>query len=257
MSKTHCILADPHSSPEADNSRFDLAGKLIADLKPDVVINLGDHVDLASLSSYDKGKASFNGKNYEKDVVHGIEANDRLFAPMKKAKKKLPRTVILEGNHEHRIKKLLEYEPHLTGSRYGISFDNLAYSDYYNDVVEYEASTPGVINIDGIQYAHYIVSGVSGRPFSSAHHAFGLTKKEHTSTVVGHTHLFDYHINKDSAGNSRMGLVAGVFQDYDAPWAGKMNKLWHRGLCILRNVENGVGDLEWVSMERLKKEYGK
>lgn len=257
MSKTHLVIGDPHSHPDYPNERFDWAGKLITDLKPDVIINIGDHMDLASLSSYDKGKASFNGRNYEKDIEAGIEANDRLFAPMYKQKKKKPYTIILEGNHEHRIKKVLEYEPHLAGHRYGISPSNLAYNDYYDNYVEYEGGTPGKIKVDGINYSHYVVSGISGRAFNSTHHAYGLTKKEHESTVVGHSHLFDYHLARDTSGNARMGLVTGVFQDYDSGWAGTCNRLWSRGICILRNVENGVGDLEWVSIERLKKEYGK
>lgn len=256
MSKTHLILPDPHSHPDFSNDRFDLVGKLLLDLKPDVFINMGDHADLASLSAYDKGKASFHGRNYAKDIEACLEANDKIFGPIKKAKKKKPRSIILEGNHEHRIKKLLESEPHLGGSRYGVAFSDLGYSDNYGDVVEYTGSTPGMINVDGINYAHYVISGVSGRAFSSKHHAQGLTLTQHDSTVVGHSHLFDYHIARDMTGKSKMGVVAGVFQDYDSPWAGNINRLWHKGLIILRNVENGVGDLEWVSMERLKKEYG-
>lgn len=255
MSKTHLILPDPHSHPDYNNDRFDLVGKLMLDLKPDVFINMGDHADLASLSLYDKGKSSFHGRNYAKDIEAALDANERIFGPTKKAKKKKPRSIILEGNHEHRIKKLLEVDPHLSGSKFGVSFGDLGYKEHYHDIVEYEGSTPGSILVDGINYAHFVISGVSGRAYSSMHHAKGLTLTQHNSTVVGHSHLFDYCINRDMTGKAKMGLVAGVFQDYDSGWAGKINNLWNRGLVILRNVENGVGDVEWVSLERLRKEY--
>jgi hypothetical protein len=46
-----------------------------------------------------------------------------------------------------------------------------------------------------------------------------------------------------------------VYQDYKSEWAGEVNKLWWRGVVIKRNVENGAYDPEWVSIERLKREY--
>jgi len=52
-----------------------------------------------------------------------------------------------------------------------------------------------------------------------------------------------------------MGLVMGVYQDYDSGWAGESNRLWDRGIVIKRNVANGKYDPEFVSIERLKKEY--
>ena len=54
-----------------------------------------------------------------------------------------------------------------------------------------------------------------------------------------------------------MGLCAGVFNERHMTWAGEMNKLWSRGIVIKRNVDRGVYDLEWVSYERLRKEYSR
>lgn len=31
--------------------------------------------------------------------------------------------------------------------------------------------------------------------------------------------------------------------------------LWHSGVCYLRNVEDGCYDLEFISIEALKREY--
>jgi hypothetical protein len=54
-----------------------------------------------------------------------------------------------------------------------------------------------------------------------------------------------------------MGLVCGCYQDYSSDWAGEVNKLWIPGVAIKRGVDNGVYDLEWISLERIRKEYSK
>ncbi len=257
MSKVHLVLPDSHAHPDYGNERYDWVGKLILDIKPDVFINIGDTADMASLSAYDKGKASFHGRNYEKDIEAHLDAQERLWGPISKAKKKKPYSVVLEGNHEHRIKKVLDYEPHLEGVKYGISFKDLEFERYYSEVVEYDGGSPGVISVDGIDYAHYFVSGISGRALQSVHHGYALTVKRFNSSTCGHSHLFDYHVATDSSGGSRQGLVCGVYQDYVAPWAGVAQcNHWTSGVVIKRNVEGGRYDLQHISMEALRKEYG-
>lgn len=253
MSKIHLVLPDPHSHPDYDNRRADWVGQLLVDLKPDVFVNLGDQWDLASLSGYDKGKASFHGKAYKKDLDAGLEFTERLFAPIRKAKKKRPRTIFLEGNHEERQRRLLELQPELDGT---ISFEDFDLEKEYDDVVRYKGQTPGAIQVDGITYAHYLVTGVSGRGIGGEHPGFTLLTKHFSSVTCGHTHTFDYSIRTDAHGRRLHGLVAGVFQEHDSDWAGEVNRLWSRGLVIKREVENGDYDLEWVSLKRLEKEYG-
>ena len=258
MSRTHLIIPDSHAHPDYKNDRYDYIGKLILDLKPDVLVNIGDTADMASLSAYDKGKASFHGRNYEADINSHLDAQERMWGPITKAKKKKPYSVILEGNHEHRIKRVLEHEPHLEGIKYGISFKDLEFDKYYSDVVEYSGGAPGIITIDGIDYGHFFVSGISGRPLQSVHHGFALTQKRFRSSTCGHSHLLDHYVARDSSGLVRHGLVCGVYQDYVAPWAGKAAcNLWTSGVCIKRNVEGGRYDLQHISMEALRREYGK
>ena len=51
------------------------------------------------------------------------------------------------------------------------------------------------------------VSGISGRALQSVHHGFALTQKRFNSSTCGHSHLFDYHLLRDSSGSQRQGLV--------------------------------------------------
>ena len=255
MSKDYLIVPDPHGHPDHNNDRADWLGKFILDHKPDVVVNMGDTWDLPSLSSFDKGKASFSSASYEKDINAGLDFQDRMWHPIKKAKKKQPRKVFLEGNHEHRIKKVLEYEPHLAGDRYGISYKNLQLDNYYHDIVMYSGGTPGIITSDGISFAHFFVSGLMGRPIGGDHHASSLLAKNYSSCVAAHSHTADFAIRSGSNGKRIQGLVAGVFQDYVSGWAGNVNQLWWQGLVYLRNVDDGVYDPQFISMEALRKEY--
>ena len=51
--------------------------------EPDVIVHIGDHWDMPSLSSYDKkGSRQMEGKRYVKDIDVGNEAMDRFMAPI-------------------------------------------------------------------------------------------------------------------------------------------------------------------------------
>jgi len=256
ISKVHLICPDQHAHPTFNNDRADWLGQLIKDIKPDVVVNIGDAADLASLSSFDKGKASFVTRNYERDILSHLDFQERMWKPSKKSKRKRPHRIILEGNHEHRVKRAIDLSPELAGDRFGLSFNDLDFKHYYNEVVEYEGQTPGIISVDGIAYAHYFVSGLMGRPIGGIHHASSLIAKNLTSSVCGHSHTADWSVRTQPDGTKIMGLVCGVYQDYRSDWAGHVNDLWWKGVVVLRGVEDGHFDPEFISIKRLKEEYG-
>jgi hypothetical protein len=248
----HLVIPDSHAHPSYSNDRADYLAKLIIDLKPDVVINLGDQFDMASLSGYDKGKRSFVGRSYKLDIDAGLEFSERLWEPVRATKKKLPYRIYLEGNHEHRIEKALDLNPELDGT---IGFQDYDLDRYYDEVVRYEGSTPGIVNVDGVNYAHYFISGVMGRPISGEHPAYSLVSKLGDSVTAGHLHTTDYSVRTGVNGTKRHGLVAGCYFDYNSDWAGSANDLYWRGVIVKRNVNNGEYDPEWISINQLEKEY--
>lgn len=251
--KTHLVIPDPHAHPKHNNDRALWVSGLIADVKPDVVIDLGDTADMPSLSGYDKGKRSYAGRTYAADVAAHNDFQDKLWWRPKKSKRKMPRRVRLIGNHEQRIDRALDMQPELQGA---IGYQDLELERYYDDIVYYNGSTPGVIEIDGIHYAHYFVSGVMGRPIGGEHPAHSLISKKHNSCTQGHTHLFDHCLRVREDGQQIHGLIAGVCQDYASDWAGEVNRLWWRGVIIKRDVEDGSYNLEFISLDTLKREYG-
>jgi len=252
--RTHLIIPDQHAHPDYNNDRADWIGKLMLDVKPDVVINMGDAADMASLSHFDKGLASFHGNTYSRDIESHLEFQERMWRKPKAAKKRLPWRVILEGNHEHRIKRVLDQEPQLGGS-FGLSFRDLDWESYYNEIIPYKGGYPDYIEIDGVSYAHFFISGVMGRPIGGDHHAATLIAKNYTSCTAAHSHTVDWAVRTKTNGEKIMGAVVGVYQDYKSPWAGLVNDLWWSGVVVKREVQNGVYNPQFIGIDQLRREY--
>lgn len=254
MTKKILVVPDQHAHPDFNNDRADWLGRFILESKPDIVVNIGDAADMCSLSSYDKGKRAFQGKSYAKDINAHLDFQDRMWHPVNKSKKKKPSRYFFVGNHCQRIERALDLSPELEGT---IGYKDLMLEDFYNEVIHYEGDTPGIKVIEGIAFAHFFITGVMGRAISGEHQAYTLLSKNFQSCIQGHTHTLDFCERTNAEGKKIQGLVCGVFQDYDSPWAGERNKMWWRGLTVLNNVENGQFDLECISLKTLQKEYGK
>lgn len=251
--KTHIVIPDSHAHPQHHNDRAIWLGKLIQDVKPDVVVHIGDSADMPSLSGYDKGTKSFQGRRYADDINSHLDFQDKLWSTVKKAKKRLPYKLFFHGNHEQRIERAIQQSPELDGT---IGYQDLKIKDYYDDEFPYNGNTPSVYEVDGITYGHYAVTGVSGRPISGEHLAHSLLVKHHQSVTVGHNHTLDFTVRHTLLGTPIMGLCCGCFIDYESDWAGEMQKMWWRGVVVKRNVSDGVYDPQFISIDALRKEYG-
>lgn len=214
---------------------------------------MGDAADMSSLSSYDKGKRSFTGKSYKKDIDSHLEFQDRWWGPVRRTKKKLPQRIVLEGNHERRVERALDLSPELTGT---IGFDAFDFDREYDDVVRYEGDTPGIYQQDGLLFAHFFITGISGRPVGGERPAHMLIAKNGCSCIAAHSHTLDYAVRRTVSGRELNGLVTGCYQDYVNDWAGNIGNLWKAGVSVLRNVEDGQYNFQWISLEALKAEYG-
>lgn len=209
---------------------------------------------MPSLCSYDKNKKEFYGRKYRDDINSHLDFQERLFHEIKKRKKRLPLTIALTGNHDNRINRAVSLQGELEGT---IAIEDLELEKNYDVVVGYDGSTPGIVNVAGVNFAHYVVSGIMGRPLSSENPAASLLSKKHISCVVGHSHLMDFSCRTRLDDTKIMAAHAGCFIDYDPEWCGNTGKLWDRGCLILHSTEDGQFDLQTVSMNSLKKAYGR
>jgi hypothetical protein len=247
MSSTILVLPDSHAHPEFSNDRFIWAGKLIHDIKPDVVINIGDLADMASLCFHSK-KIELEGARYQADCDASIDAQEKLFHEVRKHKKKQPRWIWTMGNHDVRPQRFVDENPVFEGK---LKNEDIGYEDFPWEMVPFLEP----IEVEGIDFQHYVTSGLMGRPVGGTHPAWSIIKKRNKSSVVGHSHVVDYKVDK-TPGRSLMGLAVGCYCDYEAGYAGPANDMWSRGIAVLHNAEDGVFDFEWISMNRIKQQYG-
>ena len=145
----HMIVPDTQIKPDSSIKHLKWAGEYAVKHKPDVIIHIGDHWDLPSLSSYDKGTMAFEGRRYLADIEAGKKGMKAFLKPIRDEQKRLrknkktvwkPRLVFCLGNHENRIKKAISLDPRLEGSKYGISFKHLQTDHYFDEYHEYRNS---------------------------------------------------------------------------------------------------------------------
>jgi hypothetical protein len=247
-------IPDAQVRPQDDLGFLGAIGNYIVDKKPDVIVNGGDFTDMPSLSSYDVGKKAFEGRRYTDDITAANKANYALFNPLyslqhrqKVNAKKLykPKRIITLGNHEERINRAVNLDRKLEGL---ISVDDLGYQHHYDEVLPFLE----VKVIEGIAFSHYFVTGVAGRPASSA--AAQLNKK-HMSCVAGHQQGLQIATGYRADGGLITSVIAGSCYEHNEDYLGPQgNKHW-RGCLMLHEVQNGSFDLMPVSLDYLKKKY--
>lgn len=251
----HLVIPDTQCKPNQSYEHLSWAGQYAADKKPDVIVHLGDHWDMPSLSSYDVGKKSFEGRRYINDVEAGKLGMDAFLAPIheeqrrqRQNRKKVwqPRMVFLLGNHEHRIERAVENDSKLEGL---LSFDDLELDDYGWEV--YDFLEPALI--DGIAYCHYFTSGVMGRPCASASL---MLRKKHMSCIMGHVQDREIAYDRRADGSRITGLFGGIFYQHDEEYLNHQTNSSWRGVWMLHEVNNGQFDEMPVSLSYLEKKYG-
>lgn len=251
----HLVLPDVQAKYGHDFEYLGYIGQYIADKRPDVLVCIGDFADMESLSSYDVGKRSFEGKRYTKDIEASHKAMRTLLEPIKRLNAELakqhkarykPRMVLTMGNHENRINKAVNNDAKLEGV---LSLDDLGYADYGWDVLPFL----DVVVIDGIAYSHYFTSGAMGRPCSSA--SAQLTKK-HMSCIAGHQQGLQIATGYRADGGLLTSVIAGSCYEHDEDYMGPQgNKHW-RGILVCHDVHDGQFDLMPVSLKYLRMKYG-
>ena len=249
------IVPDSHDKPEVDKDRFEWLGNFIVAKQPDIVVNLGDMMDFPSLSFYDVGKRSAEGRRYENDVESGIEANRRLFEPIQnfnKARRKQysPRYVYLLGNHENRIERAVESDARLEGT---LTINDIGLESFGWEVHPYRQ----IVMIEGIAFSHCFTSGLMDKPIGGVNVARSILTKMHFSSVQGHQHVRAIAWDNQADGKEIFAYVAGCYFEHPEHYVTeRAQNAWWRGLTLLKDVENGVvQDWEMYSMKTIKRDY--
>ena len=250
----HLLIPDVQAKEGVSLEHLMWAGKFIVDKKPDVIICIGDFADMPSLSSYDKGKRSFEGRRYKKDIAAAKLAMDTLLGPLReynahmkhlKQKQYKPRLVLTLGNHEERIERASNLQPELEGV---IGYQDLPYGDW--EVHDYLKP----VVIDGVLYVHYLANPMTGRPYGGT--ALNQLGKVQHSFCVGHKQTLEHATYFTPLGRQTTGVVAGAFYQHDEEYKGYQGNAHWRGIVMLHDVHEGNFDPMFVSMRYLRRRYG-
>jgi len=250
----HLVIPDTQVKPNQPVEHLRWAGLYAAEKKPDVIIHIGDHWDMPSLSNWDVGKKSFEGRRYKDDIKAGLDAMEVFLEPIRAEQKRLisnkkkqwnPRLVFTIGNHEQRIERAIEADAKLEGL---IGYDDLKLNELGFEVYDFlEVSI-----IDGIAYSHYFTSGIMGRPVSSARN---MLSKKMMSCVMGHVQDKDIAFARRADGKNILGLFAGIFYQHDEDYlTAQTNGSW-RGIWMLNEVNDGSCEEMPITLGYLRNRY--
>jgi hypothetical protein len=251
----HMVIPDTQVKPNGTVEHLRWAGQYAVDKKPDVIIHLGDHWDMPSLSVYDVGKKSFEGRRYNDDIQAGIEGMKAFLQPIREEQQRLrinkkkrwtPKLIFILGNHEQRIERAVEADAKLEGL---IGYHDLRLSQFGWEVHDFLAP----VVVDGICYSHYFTSGVMGRPVSSAKL---MIQKKMMSCVMGHVQDREIAYARKADGSPVTGLFAGIFYQHDEDYlTPQTNGSWS-GIWMFHDVNNGSFNEQPISLQALRRKYG-
>ena len=253
--KTHVVIPDTQAKAGVPTDHLGWIGSYIVDQFRDQdvsVIHLGDHWDMPSLSSYDKGRRAMEGRRYLEDIRAGNEAFAILNKPLRDLNAKRarhheaqwrPDLHLLRGNHEDRITRATEADAQLAGL---MSMDQLESPGWQvHDFLD-------VPFIDGVGYSHYFANPMTGKPVGGM--ALTRLKSIGHSFTMGHQQILDYGI-RFVAGQSQHALIAGACYLHDEDYKGPQGNAHWRGVIVCHQVEGGSYDPMFVSLDYLCRRY--
>lgn len=254
------VVGDCHVTNGQDLRRFDWLSSLIADVKPQRIVLIGDFLTMNCLSAWDMNKRkNMEGRRYQLEIEAGKEALNRLLhgMTMLRAKQQLqkvkmynPELIYIEGNHEERLTRYLENDPTFEGqvsieSDLRLSDDGWLWVPYRSYYV-----------CDSVGFTHV--------PFNKRGPICGadINKKCADVTIVscvyGHTHEAHYsNYRRHGHANLQHILNIGCFfeESHDEDYAeGRIKGYW-RGVIMLDLHGDGQFDFTTISITKLQEKY--
>lgn len=253
----HLFIPDTQVKPDVPLQHLTALGNYIVEKQPDVIVHIGDHADMPSLSLYDVGKRQFEGRRYRADIEAAQDGMEALLTPLweynaRRAKNKMrmyrPRMILTLGNHEHRIQRAVDLDAKLEGT---IGVDDLAYVAFGWEV--YPFLQP--VRVDGINYVHYVQHDNSPGAVSRAHL---IAARRHGSYSVGHRQTLDYyvspHLNPDT-GKRMQVLMCGAYYQHNEDYMGPQGNQHWRGVVHKKEVDNGQYDPQFLSIDYMLRRW--
>lgn len=254
MNRKHLVIPDTQIKPGVSTEHIQWIARYIVDKKPDVLVIIGDWADMASLSSYDVGTKSYEGRTYREDILVANDCLQRLMSIIETEQERIERRhlrkwnlrkIFTLGNHENRINKVIENDRKLEGL---ISTDDLFFKQFGFEV--YPFLKPVIV--DGVAYCHYFCSGVMGRAITTAR---ALLVKKHMSCIAGHLQGYDVATDHRADGKRITAIICGSAYPHNESYLNDQTNQHWRGVVMLNEVDDGQFDEMKVSLSFLEEKY--
>jgi hypothetical protein len=249
---THVVIPDCQVKPGVPIDHLEHIGAFIHEIRPDVVVVIGDFYDVPSLSSYDKGKKTFEGRRYQADIDTGNGALETLTRAATKGLRKKPRLVFTCGNHEFRIERATDNQPELSGK---MGYSDLAVKSLGWQFVPFLKP----IEINGIQYCHYFPLNAKGnvtQTRNGAPNADTQLSRVGQSCTSGHMQGLSI-ANRQFDGRLQWGLIAGSCYQHSEAYLSPQGNSHFRGIVVKRDVRDGNYNPQILNLPYLKSKFGK
>ena len=249
-----------HVGPDQDLSRFTVLGDFIADTQPENIIQLGDFVTVDSLSQWDQNKrALLNGRNYNKDILSGRAALQKLIKPIVNLQKKQkyqkkrvyrPKFVWCLGNHEDRVEQYVIRNPECEGKFDIVTDLGIHYFLQTTEAIIVPYRHQHILN--GVAFTHAIINA-AGKPVGGKTVMARSLDVLNRSTIFGHTHRLVYD-SVGRYGGQVQALTVGTFSEHTDEYAadGKRLTNYYRGIVLIHHLDDGLFDFEPITIRRLR-----
>jgi predicted phosphodiesterase len=228
--RTVIILADLHA-PDHDERALSAVLSLMDDLKPDECVLLGDAAELESCSSFRPPS-----NNYAEECAAATQVLSQIVSRAR-------RTVLVEGNHDHRPQKWAEQQaPQLKGSlsvKRGLDLDGLGIQFVPHDQQPYSVG-----NLD-LLHGHQDLRGRFTPVYFAAKllARYGLPGR---TVMFGHTHRHQTLGRQTHLGKCRsVGL--GCMRTLRPGWLEGEASGWEQQFAVA-HIEAGVAHVQVVDV---------
>lgn len=240
------FIPDVQAMPGVELDHLRWAGRYIAEKQPDVIVCIGDFVDLPSLGRHARPMER-EGMRYRNDIGAGRKAMDLLMNPIARARGYAPAMEFTMGNHEDFVDRYVREHPEQEGNMDLVA--DLGLREYGWRVHPFMQP----ISIGGVAFCHYFPSGVRGEPITTAS---ALLRKLHMSAVAGHLQGRDIAFERRGDGGHLTAIVSGSFYQHDYKYLSPFTNSHWRGMWMLHQVKDGQFDEMALSIDYLKRKFG-
>lgn len=243
------VIADTQVIKNSPTDHLHALARYIWKYKPAHIVHIGDNWDFESLSFYatllqKEGRRLIDdlqaGRAALKIITDYIDERNRI----EKKKKYAPTLDFVMGNHEYRLDKLVNSQPHLAGI---VDLESMI-EDLGWEVHKFLEP----LWIGEVCFSHFMSNPMTSRPVGGGIEN-KLNKFPH-SFVHGHQQQFQFARRQNLLGKPHFGACAGSFYMHDEEYRGA-NNTEIRGFLHLKEFVNRYDytdhDVEFISLERL------